>query len=389
MAALPAETDRGGARVSGPESAGCMSDHPASVEVSLETKVAPTPPRRSRIGAGLLVVLAVGLTGGMGLALAVPALTPGVDESYLYAVSHAAAARLRFGREFISTYGPLGYVVSPAAVDDVPAWWAVAELLRVAGSGIAVAVYVRAVPGLGPAACVVGAALLAYALALQVGDYRWFAPWLLAFLASLQQRGRGAWLLHAAVSGLAGLYFLLRFSLGFGALVTLVVGSVLTGRPGLAGRRLGLTLGSAAAGLLAGWIATGGWVADLPGYLATGWELGRGYSSAMSLVPADWWRSAASFGLYLVVVAVAVGVADGRARLALAGLAFPIFVGWKHGMVRQDAHVFVLPWLGVFVCAALGAEAWASRRRVAATLLLALALVPLAFTAVSQATGGF
>src|SRR5262249_27261377 len=33
-------------------------------------------------------------------------------------------------------------------------------------------------------------------------------------------------------------------------------------------------------------------------------------------------------------------------------------------------------------------EAWASRRRVAATLLLALALVPLAFTTVSQATGG-
>ncbi|MCZ8243873.1 MAG: hypothetical protein O9323_19480 [Microcystis sp. LE19-131.1A] len=75
-------------------------------------------------------------------------------------------------------------------------------------------------------------------------------------------------------------------------------------------------------------------------YLSNSWQISSGYSSAMSIV-GNYPRlliALLCFALSLLLMSLAI--IDQKISLAIAYI-FPIFLSFKHGFVRQDAHVVV------------------------------------------------
>ena len=125
------------------------------------------------------------------------------------------------------------------------------------GFGIATALYVRGVPGLGTGPRLAGVVALAYAFSLQDPEYRWLTLFLLVFLVGLLTRNR-AGLAALAVAGLmAGFCLLLKFSLGFSAAVDAALGCALVRRPQVVAARLAVAAVTVAIGLLSGWLGAG------------------------------------------------------------------------------------------------------------------------------------
>jgi len=281
----------------------------------------------------------------VGYGLQVPA--PGLDLSYTYAMNRASAEGRVFGREFVSTYGPFGYVIAAMDVGGSLGPWIVSQLLLTAGLGLAAGAHVLSLRG--PCWSALGLALLVLtAIHVLADEYRWLSLVLLLVLIGLRAEGRGALAAFAAAGFLAGFGLLVKLSLGSGALLTVVVAAVVA-RP-WRGTPLRLVVSgvAAAAGLGLGlWLHQGSLdgVAD---YVTAAAAVTSGYSSAMSLAEPDWWKAAAAFGVFVTCLAAAL-LTPGRSdlRVVAVGLAAPTFVAWKHGIVRQDQHVQLLALFGL------------------------------------------
>lgn len=242
-------------------------------------------------------------------------VAPGMDAPYYHAMNHAAEAGLDFGTEFVSTYGPFGYLIFTAPMGDLWKGRVFFECLLTLGTALLAIAYVHA--------RFVLAAILLYALALQEAEYRWFAAVVLALLVGLQARGPGAWVALGWAGVLAGFSLLIRVSLGFGSIASVLLGSVLFG----GFRRFAVSLSCAVAACVLGWLASGGGVARLPDYLTTGAELASGYSSAVSHAPSDSWRGGLAFAAWLALLTGWMLVQrTARNRVSSVILALPIFI---------------------------------------------------------------
>lgn len=240
-------------------------------------------------------------------------------------------------------------------------------------------------------------ALLHWVLSAQLFDHKLLAPLLVLVLAALHLSGWSSLASYGAASLAAGFYLLIKFTIGFGALGTVLFASVLTRRLGVAGRRLAVTISGGTVGFLFGWLASGGALAGIRPYISTAYEITRGYSSAMSLVPPEWWVGVASSALWLAGIAAwAAWQGHRRILLTVAALSPPLFVAWKHGIVRQDVHVLLLVMFGLFVMALLFVETvcaapWGWRAGTLAVLAIPLLLTGLnryAWTDGSQLLAG-
>ncbi|PYO56002.1 MAG: hypothetical protein DMD83_16695 [Candidatus Rokuibacteriota bacterium] len=338
----------------------------------------------------MLAALSVIASLSMSFTFTIIPMTPDLDPSFVYSFNHAAAHGLKWGQDFISTYGPYGYLVSTMDLGHLVRTKVVFSLLLAVAAGIAVAAYVRSVPDLGPGTRVAMVFALIYAFSVQAPDYQWFALFVLLFLTGVLATGRAGLVAYALAGVLAGFYTLIKLSLGLGALMTLASGCLVVWRPRLAAYRSAVTILAATGGFLIAWLACGGTLAGVRPYLTTGWEVSKGYSSAMSLEADRGWIEAASFLVwFLLITTWVVRQPSLRNRLALAGLLVPLFVAWKHAMVRQDEHVAILARFGIFVMAILLAEglpAWRWRGTLPAVALL---LVPLAVPWTITATRPF
>lgn len=307
---------------------------------------------------GVLVALSILAVLSMGYRLAILPLAPGIDSLFAYACNHAAATGLAWGRDFVSTCGPYGYLILSMDVGNLVQRTIIFNLLLVTGTGLAIATYVQSVPALGASARITLAIILAYAVSLQGAEYRWFVLFLLVLLTGIHRRERVSLVAFSLAGILAGFYVLIKFSLGVNAVATLLVACFLVRRLGTVGTRLAVAMPAAAGGFLTGWVAYEGGLANITAYLTTGWAVGVGYSAAMSLAPERGWIGVASFLLWFALIALWVAMQSGAySRLSLAALAVPLFGAWKHSIVRQDVHVMILVTFGVFVIAVLLTEA--------------------------------
>ena len=327
----------------------------------------------------VLITLSVLAAFAIGFEFRIVAVSPGLDASFLYAFNHEAARHAQWGRGFLSTYGPFGYLIWAMDVDGLVWGRLVASLVLTAGFGIATALYVRGVPGLGTGARLAGVVALAYAFSLQDPEYRWLTLFLVVFLVGLLTRNRAGFAAFAVAGLMAGFCVLLKFSLGFSVAVTLLLGCALVRRPWDVAARLAVAAVTFIIGLLSGWFGAGGALDGVATYLMTGWQIGERYSSAMSIHGDRWWIAVGAFLVWFALLALwGLLQPTPRKSIALAGLAFPLFTAWKHSIVRQDDHVAILVRFGVFVITLLVIETaprWGWRRTLPAAGSL---LVPLA-----------
>jgi hypothetical protein len=302
----------------------------------------------------------------------------GLDPSYTYALNHAAAHHLSWGRDFVSTYGPYGFYFSTLDIADLPARRLALALLLGAGAGVAAALVVWRETGLPAGLRFISLGLLLYAVAIQVLEYQAVALLVLLLLFAVREESARGLVAFGSAGLLAGFCVLIKFSLGFGALFTVAIGCMISGRLRLALSRAGVALVGGVVGLLGGWQLYQGSPSGLSAFLASGWDMAGGYSSAMSVAPEEWELGVGAFLVWIVLLVA--WVASWRARRplpSLAVLAMPLFVAWKHSIVRQDVHVKILVLFGLFAMAILLLDAailqrW--RRSVPVVVLLAALL---------------
>jgi len=309
----------------------------------------------------MLLALSVVTSMAMDFSFRILPVLPGVDGPFAYGFNYAAAHRLKWGLEFISTYGPYGHLVQTMDLGSLVWSKLLFNLLLALGLGVATTAYLRSAAGLSTGARLALMPAIVYASTIQDPEYRWFTFFLLVFLAGLLTGGWASLAAYGLAGLLGGFYLLIKFSIGFATIVTLVLGCALVRRPLVAAGRLTVTACAVTVAFVIGWISSGGGRAGIVPYLTLGWELSSGYSSGASLHGGRWWVDVASFLVAFALLLLWVLLKPGpRSRIALAGLAFPLFTAWKHSIVRQDEHVAILARFGVFVVIILFAEAAAA-----------------------------
>jgi hypothetical protein len=314
----------------------------------------------------------------MGFRAAVSYPQPDLDPSYEFALNYAAVHGERWGQEFLSDRGPYGWLLFPVDVGDVARFWFLAQALLVVMLGSAAAAYVWCIPGSAARRILTGLCLT-YTIHLAFWDeYRWFALFLLLLLLGVHVKGRAGLIAFGLASALAGFYLLLKLTIGPGALLTLGAASVLQRRPSAVLTRISVASSCAAIGLLAGWLGCYGSMSGLATYLAVGSSMVAGYSSVASRDIEGWQVVAGGFLVFFLLLA-AWGIVLGqrRARLSLACCAVPLFVAWKHSIVRPDLHGQVLVLFGLFVVAVLFTDSLTAERKWRASPILAGAVVSL------------
>jgi hypothetical protein len=310
-----------------------------------------------------------------------------LDLSWMQSYGYFFTHRLQAGKDYIFTYGPLGYFWTP--VYDADLFWykycyelvvkliAVVVILKFAG-------YLPNLP-----------AKLLFCAILVVLGWEWIVLeqlviFLLGIIALKEEKTSFHWWVPVAL--LFAVFSLVKFTLFVLAVVVLVL--VALDILGNRGRWAALRPPALfAAGFCLVWLALGQSLSNLPRYLGTSLQIAGGYAEAMA-----WDGNMDEVYLALLILA-ALGVAlvplyapglpaawrglgslRQLSRLALLGAT--VFLQWKHGFTRHDAHsiyffsfMLLLPFL---LPALFSAYDWAAPLRVRlATTCFFLSLIGL------------
>jgi hypothetical protein len=345
--------------------------------IALEPQGALRPPRtatavptRSRI-AGLLTGLT--LAGVWVLYNVQPPAPAGtdIDPSWRAGLTMAAREHLQFGHDIVFTYGPLGYVLTaiadPALAATSVAMTVVMALVATAGVWMALRGRSAPVPRLALiAAMVLVGTLLSFDYVVLVG--------IVALLSRASRFPRFAAVTGTAI-GIAGLFGALsKYTLGldvFAAAGAVWLVDIIRG-PARRRRATALAVGFASAIALLGLAATFHFSPSaIVDYVRSAAEISAGYSQAMA-VSGDGREIA--LAIVVAVLVLAIGVMAWReGKPTIAPMAATVlFLAWKHGFVRQDAHVILYFGTAAAVAAVVGLTV---RRPLAVTLGLGTTVV--------------
>ena len=327
---------------------------------------------QSRLGLALVGVWAIVALPVLGLPLA-----PGVDGSFAFGLNALHSGHLVHGRDATFPFGPLGYLVAPQPLGDNLAtarlWLCGLHLLQALACAL-LAWRGLSVPRL---ALLLAVLWLLPALAAPTEEYRsvWIVALLLAPALAGERPGPLASPLAAAL-GLATIF--VKVSAGLVALALVAGYSVLLLRRRPAGWRLelGAIAGATCAALLLAVPLLFQGPAHFGTWLVATAELAGGFGAAMGQ-PGD--AGVLAVGVAAAAALVVLGLAAWRrgwstAPFWLAGMV-PAALVFKHGFVRQDAHVwFFFVFLGLWSTLGWALAREREERRVASVLLLAVAL---------------
>jgi hypothetical protein len=262
----------------------------------------------------------------------------GVDPSWRVALHLAHLRGIRFGPDFVWTYGPLGFLAFPVAVSGGTLAAAVAFVF--ATQAALAYVLVRRAGATFGWLLGVGAAYLVLALPILQADFLPLIALGLALWALAEPAGAAARLLPLVGGVLAAAAALTKTNMGVAAIGVVLVAAAAGGL-----RRLGATVAVVVAAFAVLWVAFGNSLADVPEWLRLSASLVSGYSAAMQLERPgqsdDYLLAAVVAALLLAAAGVA---ARNRPRrhaaatiLVVAGFAFAAF---KESFVRHDpVHV--------------------------------------------------
>lgn len=274
-----------------------------------------------------------------------PHPSAGFDPSWQIALHLIASDRLHFGSEVVFTYGPLGFVLFPQTV-TAPTWaiaFVVTFILRVALVVLVIGATRRAtgtiIPGI----------VAGYVCAAALGPLVTI-PGLLAGLAAIvmiQQPvspSRLRWMVASGLGVAAAVCLLIKLDGGLLALIALGVAAWFQGSRGV--RALGQFAGGYVVAFLAGWLATGNRLTDIPAWLRWSRQMVSGYTDGAAFTDArvgPGWHFTVFFSALGLVVVGAWWAWRGRRRIEQVALwtvlGLVCWVEFKHGFVRHDTHV--------------------------------------------------
>jgi hypothetical protein len=349
-----------------------------------------TTGRRPRsLGIPLTFLAAAVATAVMGFRPSLDLTKPGIESPFTYSFNRASEAGQRWGRDYIATYGPYGYLIVTHPIGDLPERRVAFELARIIVAALAITAWVHSLPSLRAIRRVALAVLLAWGLALQTSEYRWFGIFLLLAIASVHLERPWNAIARGSAATFAGFLMLVKGSIGGAAILSTLALGLAGPLPVLPALTVGLA--GIVAGMSAAWYAHQGTLRGLPTSLRLTSEIAGGYSAAVGVDPEGGWRDVLLFLAFLLAL-VAAAAAERSPRLwrSLIACGVPLFVVWKHAFVRQDPfHTAVILPFGLFVTLVLVSDALSRPGLQRGLPILAVAwvlLVPIAMRADQRST---
>ncbi len=276
-------------------------------------------------------------------------LSFGLDPSYLYGVNKAGADGLSFGDQFISTYGPLGYLIAnylPDNIAKVSLWWVAYSAAVGTGIYAFCAMYLADRPRKWLAALVL---LYAFGASLGASDVSW--TYLLVFLLYcflyLKMPASRRPMMIVGLAIVAGVFSLAKFTLGLGSLLALLALCGFDNRVVI--RERTRLLGLAGAVYVLSFVGLGLLmnINDFVAYIRSARILSANFGSAMSYFDPE---TAAATWLTVIVIALIIAwpLREGRSRaIRYAFLLPPLYILWQYCVSRQDQHLEAILQAGV------------------------------------------
>lgn len=306
------------------------------------------PPPHSTLPAGILTHLKITgpgllLESILFLLLALTYLNypayPGteLDPSWRQMLGFAQARGLQFGEDIIFTYGPLGFLLNPSNTGDLHTLHLVWQVGVASCFAALTLAFSRAYRGMARALVIL---FFFVVMGPSAEGLTWMMMFILVLTYGQKYGGRSGWpgVLLVGILALVSLQKFTFLMLSIGVIAIMSLQAIALGR-----HRTSWVIPLTYGGLfMTGWVACGQSVLGLPAYLATSWDLSRGYSMAMGLPP-DGITLLVGLGS-IIALSWFIGekfvhrprwVTDGAIVLMAA---WGAFLAWKHGFVRADAH---------------------------------------------------
>jgi hypothetical protein len=283
---------------------------------------------------------------------------PSVDQSWQVSIGYFHEKNLKIGTDYIWTTGPLGFLYTS---EDWPGLRHERYLFELVIKLAMAGWFVWLAGRLGWATILPWVCLLvlfssndSYPLFVTDGLYGFFVLVLGTFLIERDNPVR--W--RAAAAGMLGILALIKFTLFLLASGILLIVLVHHWRRGM-GRLGALLIAAALAGFLGGWLGAGQPIGNVPIYIQRSLEIALGYGESMAL-PGRAEQLWLAGGIFLsLAVAVLAIRRTSQAQALVAMLVLVLFLEWKHGFTRHDAHS-----LSFFTCMCLlPFLAWGQCRR--------------------------
>ncbi len=309
----------------------------------------PLLPEASRWGRALPVF--IGLVGLLTMPTLQPYVGTGTDPSWSIALNMATARHLRFGKDIVFTFGPLGFLASPGL--SVPKLGVMAMLVRFGFSlllGWMVSRSLLRVVWWPVAAAVTWFLQWAVVGGSSGGAETVLIPVLMLIFGLLDalaiRKHPVPWWVLVGCGWAVATSTLTKFDTGL--LCGLVIGGFLLAegfllrrRPVDVGRSAAIVGGSLAISIVLWWVVLGQRVGDLGSWMSSSWQVFRGYESAMvadAQLSVSPHQSAIAIALIVALTLLCAALAsDLRVSLVVWVLSMCAFAAYaKQSFTRYD-----------------------------------------------------
>lgn len=267
-------------------------------------------------------------------------LSVDLDPSWIYAINQAGALGLKFGKDIIFTYGPLGYLLQPINIGynalAGACFWATIYFFTM----YAISDILFFNKNIANRISNFGVLFLLFACLFAPPDREYYVCYLVILWLSILWFDQNRVRYLVPLSFVVSLCFFMKFSSAVftisAILVFVVVSSIRERRLNKASSYLLLSIPIM---VIIGYLIYNPSLVDLYHYVLGGFEISSGFNSAMSLnLNTGYLVQALTLGVIFAFALLLMSRLDTNFFMYMCIYAGPMFFIFKHGFVRSDLH---------------------------------------------------
>jgi len=296
-----------------------------------------TPLPQSRY---ILFTLCILLIFVQAYRIPVQPMASGLDQSFPHILNLFAFTSMRFGTDIVYTYGPLGFLL---AIENVGYNLAIGFAFWTALYLIISIITVYFVFSLTSGWRLIVSIILALLVARFIDTERLIPCLVLLLLIMGYERQQYREKILVICGGLVSIGLLIKFPIGIECAGMAIGSIIIPFKPSLVLRNMFVVMVSIILTFCSVWFIVSGSLKGIVNYFLNSFQLISGYTAVMSSARANEDTSLISFIVALVLIIVMILFLSEKRRIhTFLVMLFPLFIGWKHGVVRFDAHIFGL-----------------------------------------------